>query len=128
MIKKQFLFIAFVSFLTISMTSIPFVLGTIQADYYQNLKINTPYTYDVAEFDSVLKWWGLDYTNKGDAKVSPGDEIIIDSSSRQSLTTYSLNTYSLLYPLLSKQKGHNRHGDGSQLQLPFIYSLQNIIS
>ena len=36
------------------------------------------YTYEVVEFDSVLKWWGLDYTNKGDAKANPGDEISIE--------------------------------------------------
>jgi hypothetical protein len=76
--KKQFLFIAVISFLTISSASIPYVVATIQADYYQDLELNSLYTYEVVEFDSVLKWWGLDYTNKGDAKINPGDEILIE--------------------------------------------------
>lgn len=76
--KKQTLITTFALVLLLYISSIPVVSASIQADYYQNLKINTPYTYDVTKFDSVLKWWGLDYTNKGDAKVSSGDKLIIE--------------------------------------------------
>ncbi|MHA1293537.1 MAG: hypothetical protein ACTSQJ_12840 [Promethearchaeota archaeon] len=75
-----YLFISIIVLQVIYFNSLPIARckNEIPPQYYQNLDLNTTYVYNVSQFDSVLHWYGLDWTYKGDAISNPGGKIIVN--------------------------------------------------